>query len=201
MVTRFKSISSNGMASALPGAVKRAVLSALVVACSLAPLPSATLERLSLKDMILGSTAIVRAKVTGSSAAFSGPIIYTHYQIRVSETLKGSSAGAVEFVVQGGVANNLRQTFSGVPQFSVGDEYVFFLWTGKSGLTQIMGLTQGLFSVAQDDSADPATTRSSSHEVMLERGTGQQVKDQTLVMTMSQLRAQIAATMAGKGAN
>jgi hypothetical protein len=36
---------------------------------------------------------------------------------------------------------------------------------------------------------------------MLERGTGQQVKDQTLVMTMSQLRAQIAATMAGKGAN
>jgi hypothetical protein len=83
----------------------------------------------------------------------------------------------------------------------VGDEYVFFLWTGKSGLTQIMGLTQGLFSVAQDGSADPATTRSSSHEVMLERGTGQQVKDQTLVMTMSQLRAQIAATMAGKGAN
>jgi len=189
------------MASAFPSSVKRAVLSALIVACSLAPLHSATLERLSLNDMILGSTAIVRAKVTGSYAAFSGPIIYTHYQIRVSETLKGPGASTVEFVVQGGVANNLRQTFSGVPQFSVGDEYVFFLWTGKSGLTQIMGLTQGLFSVAQDGSADPATTRSSSREVMLERGSARQVKDQTLVMTMSQLRAQIAATMAGKGAN
>jgi hypothetical protein len=188
------------MASAFPGSVKRVVLSALLVACSLAPLPAATLERLSLNDLILGSTAIVRARVTSSYAAFSGPIIYTHYQIRVSETLKGFSAGSVEFVVQGGVANNLRQTFPGVPQFSVGDEYVFFLWTGKSGLTQIMGLTQGLFSVAQDGSADPATTRSSSHEVMLEHGTGHQVKDQTLLMTMSQLRAQIAATMAGRGA-
>ncbi len=189
------------MTSAFPSSVKRAVLSALLVTCTLAPLPSATLERLSLNDMILASTAIVRARVTGSYAAFSGPIIYTHYQVRVSETLKGLSAATAEFVVQGGVANNLRQTFSGVPQFSVGDEYVFFLWTGRSGLTQIVGLTQGLFSVAQDGSADPATTRSTSHEVMLERGTGKQVKDQTLVMTMSQLRAQIAATMAGKGAN
>jgi hypothetical protein len=35
---------------------------------------------------------------------------------------------------------------------------------------------------------------------MLEHGTGHQVKDQTLLMTMSQLRAQIAATMAGRGA-
>jgi hypothetical protein len=58
-----------------------------------------------------------------------------------------------------------------------------------------------LFSVAQDGSADPTTTRSASHEVMLQRGTGQQVKDQTLVMTISQLRAQIAAALAGKGVN
>src|ERR1017187_6741841 len=116
--------------------------------------------------MILGSTAIVRAKVTSSYAAFSGPIIYTHYQIRVSEALKGSSAGTVEFVVQGGVANNLRQTFSGVPQFSVGDKYVFFLWTGKRGAPQIMGPPQGFFSAAQDGSANPTPTRSASREVM-----------------------------------
>src|ERR1039458_7001193 len=181
MVTSFKSISSTGMASALRSSVKRAVLSALLVACSLAPLPSATLERLSLNQMILGSTVIVRAKVTSSYAAFSRPIIYTHYQIRVSETLKGASAGAVEFVVQGGVANNLRQTFSGVPQFAVGDEYVFFLWTGKSGIPQIMGRTQRRSPLGQDAPADPPPPRSASHEVMLQRGTGQQVKDQTLV--------------------
>lgn len=180
--------------------VKRAVLSALLVALCLGLMPAATLERLSLNGMILGSTTIVRARVTSSYTAFSGPIIYTHYQIKVSETLKGSPAGSAEFVVQGGAANGMRQSFSGTPQFSTGDEYVFFLWTGKSGLTQIMGLTQGLFSVAQNGSKDPATTRSTSHEVMLERGTGRQVKDQTLVMTISQLRTQIGAALAGKGA-
>jgi hypothetical protein len=189
------------MARAFQRPVKRAALFALLVFSTLAPLPSATLERLSLPDMITGSTAIVRAKVTRSYGALSGRVIYTHYQIKISETLKGAGAATAEFVVQGGVANNLRQSFSGVPQFSVGDEYVFFLWTGKSGLTQLMGLTQGLFSVAQDGSPDPATTRMASHEVMLQRGTGQQVKDQTLVLTMSQLRSQIAAALAGKGAN
>ena len=34
-------------------------------------------------------------------------------------------------------------------------------------------------------------------EVMLERGTGQQVKDQTLVMSLSDLRARISSTLSG----
>src|ERR1035441_1442805 len=99
----------------------------------------AYLATVSNKTLVL--LFIFRLMGAGLSGFSSGtPIIYTHYQIRVSETLKGSSAATVEFVVQGGVANNLRQTFSGVPQFAVGDEYVFFLWSGKSGVTQIMGL-------------------------------------------------------------
>ena len=111
--------------------------------CCLAPLQSATLERLSLDDMIQKSTAIVRAKVTGSSAGFTGSIIYTHYQLQVSETYKGSAV--TDVAVPGGVAGNLRQIFAGSPTFNVGDESVFLLWTGKSGLTQVIGLTPGPF--------------------------------------------------------
>jgi hypothetical protein len=92
------------------------------------------------------------------------------------------------------VANHIRQTFAGAPQFHAGDEFVFFLWTGPSGSTQVMGLTQGLFAVAADGTADPVTTRNASHEVMLEPGTGRQVKDQTLVMRLSELRSRIGAT-------
>ena len=91
----------------------------------------------------------------------------------------------------------MRQSFSGVPQFQAGDEYVFFLWTGKTGATQVLGLTQGLFSVASGSAADPVATRSASHEVMLERGTGKQVKDQVLTMHLSELRARINATLSG----
>jgi hypothetical protein len=42
-------------------------------------------------------------------------------------------------------------------------------------------------------------TRSASHEVMLEHGTGKQVKDQTLTMHMSELRARILSTLSGQG--
>jgi hypothetical protein len=152
--------------------------------------------------MITKSSVIVRGKVSGSYAAYSGPMIYTHYQIQVSETLKGTARGSIEVQAPGGVANNMRQTFAGSPQFNPGDEFVFFLWTGASGATQVLGLTQGLFAVAADGTADPVTTRNASHEMMLDHGTGRPVKDQTLVMHLSQLRSRIGATLgaaSGKG--
>jgi hypothetical protein len=154
-------------------------------------LPAATLERLSLDDLIAKSTIIVRGKILNSYTAASGPVIYTHYRIQPSETLKGTASGVVEIQLPGGIAGNLRQTFAGVPQFKAGDEYVFFLWTGKSGSTQILGLTQGLFSIAPGGGKDPLTMRAASHEAMLDRGTGKQVKDQTLTMHLSELRARI----------
>ncbi|HYW43657.1 MAG TPA: hypothetical protein VE959_12420 [Bryobacteraceae bacterium] len=177
--------------------MKRCLLVALVSTSCMLPLQCATLERLSLNDMISQSTSVVRGTVTGSYAAFSGPVIYTHYTIQVSERLKGAAGAAgagstVDVVVPGGTVANLRQSFAGTPTFLPGDEYVFFLWTSRAGLTQVMGLTQGLFSVAEDGTADPLATRSASHELMLDQKTGRPVKDQTLTMRLSDLRSRIA---------
>ena len=72
------------MPDALMGGMKRCVMIALAVAAWVLPLPGATLERLSLDDMIARSTTIVRGKVTASWAAFTGSVIYTHYQVQVS---------------------------------------------------------------------------------------------------------------------
>ncbi|HLK46641.1 MAG TPA: hypothetical protein VKT49_00825 [Bryobacteraceae bacterium] len=161
---------------------------------------SATLERLSLNEMIGQSTAIVRGKVAGSSTALRGTMIFTFYTIQVTEQFKGPAQNSVTIAVPGGTSNNRRQTFPGAPQLNTGDEFVFFLWTGKSGTTQIIGLTQGLFKLAAGESTgDPVATRTASSELMLERGTGKPVKDQTLVMNLSNLRAQIAGTL-GTGA-
>lgn len=161
------------------------------LAGSLLPLHAATLERLSLDDLIAKSTAIVRGTVGGSYAAFRGPIIYTHYTVRVSEQMKGSSPATLDVVVPGGTANNLRQLFSGTPQLNNGDEFVFFLWKGPSRLTQIMGLTQGLFRLSASGAPGIVATRASSTELMLDPATGRPVKDQTLVMSLSQLRSRI----------
>jgi hypothetical protein len=177
--------------------VKRRFLSVFLLTVCLSSLRSATLERLSLDDMITKSTAIVRGKITASNASFSGPIIYTHYTIQVSEHFKGDSRSSVDLVVPGGVANNVRQSFPGTPELKSGDEFVFFLWTGRSGQIQIIGLTQGLFALAPGASSSTMATRAASKELMLERGTGQQVKDQTLVMSLSDLRLRISSTLSG----
>jgi hypothetical protein len=62
------------MDCALSSGVKRHFMLALVLTFCMSPLQSATLERLSLDDMIAKSTLIVRGKVTGSNAAASGPL-------------------------------------------------------------------------------------------------------------------------------
>jgi hypothetical protein len=180
--------------------VKRHFQFALVLIFGMLPLQCATLERLSLEELVAKSTAIVRGKVTGATAAFSGPVIYTHYLIQVSEQLKGGKQGFVDVVVPGGTANGLRQSFSGAPVLNPGDEFVFFLYTGKSGLTTVTGLTQGLFSLPGDGSADPMATRGATRELMLDPASGRPVKDQTLVLKLSDLRQRIAAGVKGASA-
>jgi hypothetical protein len=182
------------------GYVKRYVMLALAVTSWMLPLPGATLERLSLDDIISRSTSIVRGKVAASWAAYTGSVIYTHYQIQVSEQFKGGSGNSLEVMTPGGTVKGLKQSFSGSPVLNQGDEFVFFLWTSKGGITWITGLTQGLFSVAAAADGDPTATRAASRELMLDRNTSRLVKDAALVMKLSDLRSRIASTLAAQEA-
>jgi len=160
-----------------------------------AQLQSATLQQLSMSDLIAKSTAIVRGTVQDSYTAFSGPVIFTHYRIQVAEKWKGSTGATVDVAVPGGIASGVRQTYAGAPQFQPGDQYVLFLWTGKSGMTQIMGFSQGAFAVVPDGSSDPSLTRSASHELMLDPATHNQVNDRPLTMRLSALRSLVASAL------
>lgn len=137
--------------------------------------------------MATESTAIVRATVLESYASASGPVIYTHYKLQVSERLKGAAVS--EVVVPGGMVNGVQQLVPGAPKFNRGEEYVFFLWTGPDGMSRVIGLTQGMFSVTEDGSTNPTVRRAASAELMLDSKTRRPVKDQTLTMRMSDLRA------------
>jgi hypothetical protein len=190
------------MRSALSHTVKRHLWLVALLVIGIQPLRCATLEQLTMDDLIGKSTAIVRGTVVDSWAALTGSVIYTHYKVQVSESLKGPQQSSVEIVVAGGLLNNLRQSFSGSPTLNKGDQFVFFLWTSRAGLTQIMGLTQGLFAIAPDGSADPMATRAATRELMLDPKTAQPVKDAMLSMHMSDLRALIANTLsASQGAS
>jgi hypothetical protein len=94
----------------------------------------------------------------------------------------------------------VHQNFSGSPTLNKGDEFVFFLWTSRGGLTQIIGLTQGLFAVSSGGSNaayDPMATRAPTRELMLDPATARPVKDAALSLHLSELRSQIAKTLAG----
>ena len=183
------------MRNASSHSVKRYAWLAVLLVFGIRPLPCATLQQLTMDDMIAQSTAIVRGTVVDSWAALTGSVIYTHYKIQVSETFKGLRQSSVEIVVAGGVVNNLSQSFSGSPTLNKGGEFVLFLWTSRAGLTQIMGLTQGLFDIAPGASADPMATRAATRELMLDSKTAQPVKDAVLSMHLSDLRSRVANTL------
>ena len=187
------------MPPALTTCVKRCVMLAMVVTSWVLPLQCATLGRLSLDDMITGSTAIVRGTVTASWAASTGSVIYTHYQIQVAEQFKGAPQSSVEIMTPGGTVKGLSQSYSGSPVLNQGDEFVFFLWTSKGGITWITGLTQGLFWLTPGDAGNRMATRSASRELMLDPNTARPVKDTALRMKLSDLRSHIAATLAAQG--
>ena len=164
---------------------------------------AATLQKLSLDEMIAQSTDIVRAKVGASSASFRGSanragMIYTHYTLTVSERYKGTGSTSLDVAVPGGTAQGYRQVFSGAPTLNAGDEFVFFLWTSRTGLTQIIGLTQGLFTLTTSGTGAQMLKRSVSSEVMLDPATGKPVVDAGLAITVDELKRRIATLPAGK---
>jgi hypothetical protein len=158
---------------------------------------AATLEQLSFDEMVEKSTSIVRGRVIGTYTTAKGSLIYTHYRVLVSERWKGAPAAEADLVVPGGVLGNVRQSFTGAPRLAQGSDYVLFLWTGKSGLTHIIGLTQGLFDVTTDAKGNTLAVRGTSGETMLDRATGKPVTEEGLSLTLADLRTRISRAMGG----
>jgi hypothetical protein len=164
----------------------------------LAPLGATTLLQLSLDDMIKQSTGIVRATVTGTRTDYRGAYIYTYYQLQVSEDWRSPSltpaVPQIEVAVPGGAAQGVRQTVAGASSLQVGQEYVVFLWTSRSGLTQVIGLSQGLFLVKSDTAGNPVLIRPAASEIMLNQN-GQVVQNQALSLGLAAVRSQVRTTL------
>jgi hypothetical protein len=168
--------------------VRFAMLLAAVAAAQ-----ATTLQRLSVDDMIQQSTSVVRAKVTGSYAAMRGQDIWTFYQLQVLETLKPGATAAgvsVDVGVPGGTLGGVRQAVAGAPALAPGTEYIVFLWTSRSGLTQVIGLSQGLFLVTPDGAGNPVLTRPAAAATMLDQN-GNPVADQAVSFSLSGLRSRV----------
>jgi len=170
----------------------------IILAAAAACLTSAsTLQRLTMSDMIQKSTMIVRGSMLpGSSAALRGSMIYTHYQLSVSTAFKGTPGPIIDVAVPGGALNGIQQPVAGAPAFTSGQDAIFFLWTSKTGLTQVIGLSQGLFSVTTNAQGQVMVSRGASSQPML-NSSGQAVTDSSIQMPLTQLVGNIQAVLAG----
>jgi hypothetical protein len=74
---------------------------------------------------------------------------------------------------------------------------VLFLWTSKTGLTQLIGLSQGLFSVISATGTAPIVVRAAAMERTL-NATGQPVSDNDIRMPLSALKTEIASVLSGQ---
>ena len=160
----------------------------------LSPAGATTLLKMSMNDLIVDSSAIVRAKITGSRSAAIGQDIYTYYQLQVTETLKQGTILPVEVAVPGGVYGNLRQIGVGSPELASGQEYVLFLWTNRRGMTQLIGLSQGMFSLRQDASGATVLNRPAIADQMLDKS-GKPVTDAAVSLKWTDLRALIVRSL------
>ena len=159
-------------------------------ACALA----ATLQQLTIEEMAQKSTEIVRGRVGSCVGEVRGPVIYTRCRISATEHWKGAPGATLELVIPGGTAGGFTQKFTGTPVLGPGQEYVFFLWAGRSGMNQILGLSQGLFELGADGKTGVQAKREASHELMLGPD-GSPVSDTTVRMGVSELRTRVAKAL------
>jgi hypothetical protein len=176
--------------------MRRSIILGLVAAC-VASLAGSTLHRLSLNEMAQQSTLIVRGTIQpGTSAALRGALIYTHYQLSVTAAYKGAPGQSVDVAVPGGALNGLQQPVAGAPLLTAGQDYLMFLWTSKSGLTQVIGLSQGLFNVTTNAQGQAIVSRGPASATMLD-SSGNIVTDSNLQMPLTQLVGLIQTALGG----
>jgi len=159
------------------------------MAAALSWAQATTLQQLSLDDMAHKSTTIVRGAVRMTQGEIRSGSIYTHYTVQVVEQLKGIPAAQIDFMVPGGTVNGLHQTIAGSPAFTNGQEYLLFLWTSKSGLTTVIGLTQGVFVSANGLVTRPAMATS------ILGSTGAPVVDSGMQMTLPDMRNRVKSAL------
>ena len=81
----------------------------------------------------------------------------------------------------------------GAPALTSGQEYILFLWTSRSGLTQIIGLSQGAFNLTPV-SGDAMVTRFASTERVVDQA-GNDATASNFQMRLGDMRSQVAHTL------
>jgi hypothetical protein len=162
---------------------------------ALAPAHATTLGRASFDDLAQKSTSVVRGKVVSSYSATRGSLVYTYYRIRVLDRWKGPVASQIDVQVPGGTVDGLQQDIAGAPQLTANSEYVFFLWTGPSGATHVLGLSQGVLDLTTNAAGEAILSSQITDAMMVDSVTAQAGAREPLRMKLSEFGSRLATSL------
>jgi hypothetical protein len=106
---------------------------------------AAVVPRYSVEQLVDTSERVVEGRVVRSWVAWdrARQFIWTHYEIAVSETIKGAPAPTVTVSEPGGALDGRTLVIPGVPQYTPGEEVVLFLHRTPIGYLRTNGYEQG----------------------------------------------------------
>ncbi len=159
------------------------------------PLWATTVSKASLDDLIQKSTSIVRGRVASSQAVSKGLLINTQYKIQVVERWKGPAVAQETVQIPGGKLNGREQNVAGAPKLDAGAEYLFFLWTGPSGATHLLGLSQGVLDVTRDAAGNVIAVRQSSAAAVVDPETGAVGPQEPLNLKLDDFKSRVGRTL------
>jgi len=131
------------------GRVLPYLIATLVLAINL-PVEGATVKRFQLDEIRDNSVSVFWGQVVDRTTRVGpeGKMVWTDYEVSVSEHLKGSDPGVRTIVsFAGGTSGEHSVGIAGVPRLTVGENYVFFIQEGTRRPTATIGWGQGLFHI------------------------------------------------------
>jgi hypothetical protein len=110
---------------------------------------AAVAPRLTAEQLAAQSERIVHGQVSRSWAAWDSKhkYIWTHYEVSVTETLRGPHSATFTVSEPGGSLDGVNMTTSGTLPFTVGENAVLFLYRTPIGYWRVAGGPQGKFTI------------------------------------------------------
>lgn len=111
--------------------------------------------RMSLEQMAAAADTVIHGTVVRSWSAWDSTheFIWTHYEIRLTESMLGGTLDKAVISEPGGVVGNDSMDIAGAPRYRIADEVVLFTTRTPIGYLRTSGWGQGRFDVV----ADPRT--------------------------------------------
>lgn len=131
-----------------PGMARPALLAALLLLGT--SLSWATLvPRLTVEQMVDESASVVEGTVLRKWSEWDSAhqFIWTHYEIEVTDILKGVVGSTVTVSEPGGEVGGMNMSIASVPTYEVGEQVVILLSPTEIGFFRTCGWGQGKFSV------------------------------------------------------